>query len=233
MGKARYICFEGVEGVGKTTQCNLLAQNLMAAGYKVLLTKEPGSVYAPLTMLLRQIMLDKQYDTELTVPARELISQAIRSIHLEKVIFPNMNQYDFIIQDRGMLSGLSYGTTCGNDRKFIDYLMTEVTSSPLKEVGVKYISGRQYCDPYNLYTDVIYLQGDIAKGLALAQNSKQEFKAGDAMEAKGVTFMQTAAHNMQTYSKDFFGVKYINVDNKTIEEVSKEIMEALELTRNN
>ncbi len=217
MGKARYICFEGTEGVGKTTQCNLLAETLKAQGYKVLLTKEPGTSHAPLTMVLRGIMLDRQYEEQLTIPARELISQAIRSIHLEKVVIPNKEQYDFIIQDRGMLSGLAYGVSCGNDQDFITDLMREVTPNG---------------DPFKLYDDVLYLKGNVAKGLATAQSSKQEFKAGDAIEAKGVGFMETVASNMQRYSQWFVGVKYINVDGKSIEEVSKEIMGTLDLTRN-
>lgn len=217
MGKARYICFEGTEGVGKTTQCNLLAHTLMAQGYKVLLTKEPGSPYAPLTMVLRGIMLDKQYDEQLTIPARELISQAIRSIHLEKVVIPNNDEYDFIIQDRGMLSGLAYGVSCGNTESFIKGLMESVTPGS---------------EPFQLYDDVVYLQGNVAASLDKAKNAKQEFKAGDAIEAKGVGFMENVSNNMKHYSKKFMGVKYINVDGKSIEEVSREIMEALDLTRN-
>lgn len=227
MGKARYICFEGTEGVGKTTQCNLLAQKLIMAGHKVLLTKEPGSIHAPLTMVLRQVMLDKQFDNELTIPARELVSQAIRSIHLERVILPNMDKYDFIIQDRGMLSGLAYGVGCGNDEAFIKGLMTQVSSNGGEIDNQTY---RAFHDPFKMYTDVVYLQGNIAKGLATALSAKQEFKAGDAIEAKGVGFMQNVARNMQEYSKDFHGVRYIHVDGKTIEEVSMNIMEALELT---
>lgn len=228
MSKARYICFEGTEGVGKTTQCNLLAHKLMAAGHKVLLTKEPGTIHSPLTMVLRTIMLDKQYDSELTPTARELVSQAIRSIHLEKVIYPNMDKYDYIIQDRGMLSGIAYGVTCGNSEKFINGLMQQVSAKPFNTDDN--FKGVFFQSPYELYDAVVYLQGNVAKGLATAQNAKQEFKAGDAIEAKGVGFMQDVAVNMQEYSKDFHGVKYINVDGKSIEEVSKDIMEALELT---
>ena len=220
MGNARYICLEGTEGVGKTTQCNKLVYDLMVRGYKVLQTKEPGSPHSPLTMVLRTIMLDKQYDQELTTEARELVSQAIRSIHLRKVIYPNLNNYDFIIQDRGMLSGLAYGVACGNNKAWIEDLLQNVVD-PLKETSI-----------YNLYDNVVYLQGNVDKGLAMAQSSKQEFKTGDAIEAKGVDFMRTVANNMQNYSKDFNGVRYINVDGKSIEDVSKDIMEALELTGN-
>lgn len=219
MSNARYICFEGTEGVGKTTQCNLLAQKLMTLGYRVLLTKEPGSPYAPLTMILRQIMLDRQYDEALTLPARELISQAIRSIHLEKVIYPNLDNYDFILQDRGMLSGLAYGVACGNDPSWIDDLMRHIVD-PLKETS-----------PYKLYSDIVFLRGDPTRGLETAKKSKQEFVAGDAIEAKGSAFMEVTAANMNKYSSAFTGVQYIDVDNQSIEEVHKEIMSRLQITR--
>jgi dTMP kinase len=222
MKKARYICFEGTEGVGKTTQTNLIAQRLMARGYNVLLTKEPGTPHSPLTMVLRTIMLDKQYDPELTKTAREFISQAIRSIHLEKVIYPALNEYDFIIQDRGMLSGLAYGTACGNSEKEILDLMSVVS--------YRHLQGQEPTDnPFNLYSDVVYLKGNVAKGLAVAQSSKQEFAAGDAIEAKGLGFMHTVAKNMDLYSTRFNGIKYINVDNKSIEDVAADIFNALGL----
>lgn len=226
MSRAKYIVLEGTEGVGKTTQCNLLAHTLMAQGYKVLLTKEPGSVYAPLTMVLRGIMLDKQYDTELTPTARELVSQAIRSIHLEKVIYPAINEYDFIIQDRGMLSGFAYGVGCGNKEADILHLMQ---MSSQRNLPGEYPTD----NPFNLYNDIIYLKGNVAKGLSLAQGAKQEFKAGDAIEAKGVGFLTGVATNMDLYAKRFNGVKYINVDGKNIEQVSKEILDALNLKGTN
>src|ERR1017187_8360897 len=128
--KARYIVFEGTEGVGKSTQTQKLVDYLRAKGYKVLQTKEPGTSHAPLTMLLRSIMLDKQYDEQLTAPARELISQAIRSIHMDKVVVPALLTHDFIVQDRGVLSGLAYGTACGNELDRIISLSEYITENP-------------------------------------------------------------------------------------------------------
>lgn len=215
MKKARYICFEGTEGVGKTTQTNLLAQQLIAQGYKVLLTKEPGTVHSPLTMVLRTVMLDQQYSEEITATAREYVSQAIRSIHLEKVVYPSLDKYDFIIQDRGMLSGLAYGVACGGfNVRGIEQMMNTVAVDR---------------NPYALYDSVIYLTGNVAKGLATAKSAKQEFKAGDAIEAKGIGFMNEVASNMSEYSKWFNGVIRIDVDNKSIQQVSKEILNALDI----
>lgn len=217
MKKARFICFEGTEGVGKTTQTNLIAQRLTNNGHKVLLTKEPGTPLAPLTMVLRGVMLDSQYDNELTVSARELVSQAIRSIHLEKVIYPNLYKYDYIIQDRGMLSGLAYGVACGNSKKWIEDLLQHVITPKFEKTI------------YNLYDNVIYLQGNVSTGLNKAKSAKQEFTSGDSIEAKGLKFMLNTASNMTKFATDFNGIKYINVDGKSIDTVSNDIFEALDL----
>jgi len=217
MKKARYICLEGTEGVGKTTQTQKLYDTLKSKGYSVLLTKEPGVSHAPLTMVLRGIMLDKQYDDELTKEARELISQAIRSIHIQKVIVPAYRKYDFIIQDRGILSGLAYGEACGNPLGW------------LEELAERAAFPAQGGDIFELYDDVIYLSGNIEKGLNAAKNAKQEFAAGDAIEARGLNFMEKVGANMAEFS-EWFNTQEINVDGKDIEQVHAEILSKLGLS---
>lgn len=214
--KARYICFEGTEGVGKTTQTQKLADYLRAKGYRVLQTKEPGTPLAPLTMLLRGVMLDKQYDAELTAPARELISQAIRSIHMDKVVVPALLTHDFIIQDRGVLSGLAYGSACGNDLDRLISLSEYITEN-----------AREHLND-GIYDDIIYLKGDTSEGLKKALSSKQEFAAGDAMEAKGNSFLQTVSTNMDELAQSF-NSRLIQVDGKGIDEVFTEILSALKI----
>lgn len=216
--RARYICIEGTEGVGKTTQTNNLVQYLKDKGYKVLQTNEPGTPLSPLTMELRKIMLDAQYENEITPYARELISQAIRSIHVEKVIMPALEQYDFIVQDRGILSGLSYGEACGNDIDWLANMADEIVYNAFRD-------SRDYTE---LYDVVLYLTGDVSKGLAVAKSSKQEFEAGDAMEARGDSFMHQVSANMNEYA-NWFNTKKICVDGKNIDDVFGEMLGALEL----
>lgn len=217
MKRAKYICLEGTEGVGKTTQTQKLVDYLRSKGYSVLQTKEPGTSHSPLTMVLRGIMLDKQYDEQLTAPARELVSQAIRSIHLEKVIVPALSQYDFIVQDRGILSGWAYGSACGNDINWLKDLTTKIIPNELRTNNVKM-----------LYDDVIYLKGNIREGLNKALTSKQEFSTGDAMEARGVSFITQVSENMNHMSRGFNTIA-IAVDGKDIETVFAEILCRLDL----
>jgi dTMP kinase len=214
--RCKYICLEGCEGVGKTTQTQKLVDYLRAKGFKVLQTKEPGTSHLPLTMVLRAIMLDKQYDEQLTIPAREFISQAIRSIHIEKLILPALNEYDYIIQDRGILSGLAYGHVCGNDLADLGDLTRIVTTPAIGKLEL------------SCYDSIIYLKGDTSAGLKKALQSKKEFAAGDAMEAKGNSFLQTVSSNMDELSNSFNTVR-ISVDGKNIEEVFSEILYVLNI----
>lgn len=222
MKKARYICLEGTEGVGKTTQTQKLVDTLRAQGYTVLQTKEPGTPLVPLTMALRGIMLDNQYDAVLTKPAREFISQAIRSIHLERLIVPALNEYDFIIQDRGILSGYAYGTACGNLTEDLISMANQNVDSADNELDIFPPSAEQ------IYETVIYLRGDSVKGLAAAKQAKQEYAAGDAMESRGNDFISKCAFYMDKLSERFNTVR-IDVDGKSIEDVHNEILAGLGL----
>lgn len=222
MKKAQYICLEGTEGVGKTTQTQILVDYLRSLGYRVLMTKEPGTSHVPLTMILRGIMLDNQYDAEMTRPAREYISQAIRSIHLERLIVPNLYEYDFIIQDRGILSGYAYGTGCGNDFEFLRQLATNNVDAADQKASVFPFVAE------HIYDKVIYLRGDSLKGLAKAKAAKQEFTTGDAMESRGDSFIDNVSKNMDQMATRFKTVR-IDVDGKSIEDVHNEILAGLGL----
>lgn len=208
--KAKYICFEGVEGSFKTTHVAKLTEFLRAKGFKVLTTKEPGTTHVSLTMELRGIMLDAKHESQMTPVARELISQAIRSIHIDKVIIPALQEYDYIIQDRGILSGFCYGHICGNSHLFLSQLASEVCRNTK-------------CSWHDLYDKVIYLKNNPVKGLELARQTKQEFAAGDAIETRGNEFMLGVAKDMDQMVHAFPHC-IINVEGKTVDENFNEIL---------
>jgi dTMP kinase len=210
-----YICLEGIEGVGKTTQAKALAEALKQRGARVFETKEPGTSHSPLTMKLRKIMLDNKYDKELTRSAREYVSQAARSVHLEKVIEPVIcgKDYDFIIQDRGLYSGLAYGEACGNEREWLYKLADNTTQATIGSIGpLKW-----------MYDMVFYLTGDIKSCLERAKRAKNEFKDGDVIESKNIEFFQHVERNFADLNQKY-GMRVINIDGKTPEEVTSEIL---------
>ena len=161
-------------------------------------------------------------EQEISIHTREYLSQAIRSIHLEKLIFYELQNgnYDYIIQDRGILSSLAYGFACGNDLGTLKELTQLVTlRTTMKEV-------------YTLYNLVILLQGDTKRNLQRAIGSKQEFKNGDIIElrankSEGNVFMETVNSKMLELSKNF-NTKIINVDDKDVETVFGEIRDIVE-----
>jgi len=208
----RYICFEGVEGSYKTTNTKRLTDYLIERGYNVLRTKEPGTPLNPLTMKLREIMLSNEYASDMTELSREFISQAIRSIHLEKVIWQCDGAYDFIIQDRGTLSGIAYATEVGHEVDFILGLTKKVTEA----------------DTWNIYSDVVLMVNDPTKGLSLAEQ-KQEYAGGDAMESMGDQFMKNVLGRMQTLTEYEENVHRVYVDDRTEDEVFNDILTSLGL----
>jgi dTMP kinase len=208
----RYICFEGVEGSYKTTNTKRLTDYLIERGYNVLRTKEPGTPLNPLTMKLREIMLSNEYASDMTELSREFISQAIRSIHLEKVIWQCDGAYDFIIQDRGTLSGIAYATEIGHEVDFILGLTKKVTEA----------------DTWNIYSDVVLMVNDPTKGLSLAEQ-KQEYAGGDAMESMGDQFMKNVLGRMQTLTEYEENVHRVYVDDRTEDEVFNDILTSLGL----
>lgn len=221
MKKAKYILFEGSEGTGKTTQASEIVKALNNKGLAVLDTKEPGTPHSPITLELRKIMLDGKYEENFkddAKVAREMISQSIRTLHLQNVIFPNLEKNDYIIQDRGIVSGLAYGVACENEYSLIEYLSTQAIG-PKKRSEGKNI--------YNLYDQIFYFKGNLKKGLDRALAAKQEFSAGDAMENKGLSFLEQVNQNFEDYLKTFAAqtnVVVIEVEGKSIEEVTKEIL---------
>lgn len=190
MKKAKYILVEGTEGAGKGTQIEKLVKFLEDQGYKVLSTKEPGTPHLPLTMEQRKIMLDDKYSSQMSLKGRELQSQSIRSNHLVKLIEPALDQYDYIIQDRGLVSGLAYGEACGNSLEFLEFISKQIVGDIGREME-------------NLYDLVLYLDSDVKEGLKRAKQAKQEFESGDAMENLGSSFMEKVQANFYKTLKKF------------------------------
>jgi hypothetical protein len=72
----------------------------------------------------------------------------------------------------------------------------------------------------------------VKTGLDKALTAKQEFEAGDAIEAKGLLFMERVNLNMEKYSS-WFNTTSINIDGKSIEDVFSDIVDALNIRSEN
>lgn len=103
--KGLFICLEGGEGAGKSTQSQLLAQWLEGLGRSVLLTREPGGTKAGVRM--REILLDPATG-DLSSRAEALLYAADKAEHVDHVILPALERGEVVITDRYVDSTLAY-----------------------------------------------------------------------------------------------------------------------------
>ncbi len=99
------ISFEGLDGVGKTTQISLLEQALDKAGYETLRVREPGAT--ALGEAVRTILLDKQ-GLDIAPTAELLLFEAARAQLVERVILPALARGRVVVCDRFFDSTLAY-----------------------------------------------------------------------------------------------------------------------------
>jgi dTMP kinase len=91
---SRFITFEGIDGAGKSTHIDALAQRLREAGASVVCTREPGGT--PLAERLRELVLNAPMD-----PLTEaLLVFAARRDHLQNLIEPALARGDTVLCDR-------------------------------------------------------------------------------------------------------------------------------------
>jgi dTMP kinase len=100
-----FLCFEGGEGGGKTTQAALLRDWLEAAGREVLLTFEPGDT--AVGQKIRQIVLSPETG-HLADETEALLYAADKAEHLDKIVRPALDRGAVVITDRYVDSTLAY-----------------------------------------------------------------------------------------------------------------------------
>lgn len=112
-----FITFEGTEGTGKSTQVRLLADDLRAAGRRMIVSREPGGTAFGRT--LRGMLLDPAAAN--IAPWAELfLYLADRAQHTREVIVPALERGEWVICDRFADATVAYqGFGRGLDPAFI------------------------------------------------------------------------------------------------------------------
>lgn len=102
--KAKFITLEGIDGAGKSTHLDWLANILRDRGKTVTVTREPGGT--PLGEKLRGILLDSSGAMHAETEA--LLMFAARREHLDKIILPALKRGDWVICDRFSDASFAY-----------------------------------------------------------------------------------------------------------------------------
>lgn len=100
-----FVCFEGGEGSGKSTQSKLLSDGLVAEGYAVRLTFEPGDT--AVGKEVRRIVLSPETG-DLDDRTEALLYAADKAEHVETVVLPALARGEVVITDRYVDSALAY-----------------------------------------------------------------------------------------------------------------------------
>ena len=105
MEKGKFITFEGIEGVGKSTNIDHFTDILRQNGVDVLTTREPGGT--PAAEQIRQ-MVAEHGDEPMPDIAELLLIFAARSLHVNNVIAPALSAGSWVVCDRFTDSSRAY-----------------------------------------------------------------------------------------------------------------------------
>ena len=92
--RGRLITLEGIDGAGKSTQIEVIAERLRASGADLVITREPGGT--ALGEALREVILHQP----MTPRAETLLVFAARAEHLAEVIEPALAAGRWVLCDR-------------------------------------------------------------------------------------------------------------------------------------
>ncbi len=105
MKKGSFIVFEGPDGSGKTTVCDVVCQKLKDKGFDIVHTREPGGI--DIAEQIRAVILDPK-NTAMDSRTEALLYAASRRQHLIEKVLPAINDGKIVICERFVYSSLAY-----------------------------------------------------------------------------------------------------------------------------
>jgi len=113
--KGFFICVEGLDGCGKTTQTGLLVRRLRKIGYDAIYTAEPSR--GQVGKFIKKYSLYGGKRVSSVVEA--LLFAADRFEHVEKEVIPALKEGKLVVSDRYVYSSLAYQGAAGLDLEWI------------------------------------------------------------------------------------------------------------------
>lgn len=104
MKKGLFITFEGLDGCGKTTQLNLLADYLKSLGKEVVITREPGC--KGLGDRIREILLN--FEGDVSSNSEAFLFLADRAQNIDIIVKPAVETGKIVLCDRHTDSTVAY-----------------------------------------------------------------------------------------------------------------------------
>jgi len=110
-----FICIEGLDGSGKSTQAKLLTKRLCKEGYPAIYTAEPSK--GKIGQFIRKQLFEQ---TRMPVSVEALLFAADRIEHVQRDIVPALQEDKIVISDRYVYSSLAYQGSAGLSLDWIE-----------------------------------------------------------------------------------------------------------------
>jgi len=111
-----FICIEGLDASGKTTQSKLFVKNLRKRGFNAVYTTEPSK--GQVGRLIRRHVLYGKNRSSAVLEA--LLFAADRISHIESEVKPLLDEGKIVVSDRYLYSSLAYQGAAGLELKWIE-----------------------------------------------------------------------------------------------------------------
>ncbi len=202
-----FVTLEGTEGVGKSTNLAYLEQLLVAAGEKVVATREPGGTR--LGEQIRQWVLKGDH-ADLSAEVEALLMFAARAQHLDEVIRPALADGAWVLCDRFTDATIAYqGGGRGAAIELLEQLkravqrglepdLTLLFDAPV-EIGIERIANR---DPDHFEReDRAFFDRVRTTYLELAERYPERIKRIDAAQPLELVKQELSAHLSELLKK--------------------------------
>ncbi|MEE9571114.1 MAG: dTMP kinase [Gammaproteobacteria bacterium] len=195
-----FVTLEGTEGVGKSTNLAYLEQLLVAAGEKVVVTREPGGTR--LGEQIRQWVLEGDH-AALSAEVEALLMFAARAQHLDEVIRPALADGAWVLCDRFTDATIAYqGGGRGAAIELLEQLkgavqrglepdLTLLFDAPV-EVGIERIADR--APDHFEREDRAFFDRVRTTYLELAERYPERIKRIDAAQPLELVKLELSAH---------------------------------------
>lgn len=202
--KGIFITFEGIDGCGKSTQCEMLKDYLTEYGKEFIFVREPGGT--EIGERIREILLDKK-NTQMTARTELLLFEAARAQITDEVIKPALDDGKIVICDRFFDSSSAY-------------------QGMARGMGMDFVASLNMAATGGLKPDITFFF-DISAEEALARRGKRG-EASDRIELAGLKFQEDVRQGYLELAQSSEG-RIVTIDaNLGIDEIFEQVKGALE-----
>jgi dTMP kinase len=194
-----FFSFDGIDGVGKTTQMDLFCQWLLDRGTNLVICRDPGST--PLGERIREILLHSDADTPIGRRSEMLLYMAARAQLVDEVLRPALAAGKTVVSDRYLLANIVYQGHAGG-----------LDLESIRDVGTVTVDG--------IWPDAVFLL-DMPPEAA----DRRMTRALDRMERQGDDFRERLRAGFLSEAANADGRIHVIDADRPVEIVQAEIRE--------